>query len=357
MVKKPPAFELFRALDNSKSASQASTVVMNVTFRKKFLLVCAAVAVGAKVFAIETNSISPPPSANTAAPAMITENNYLQIQEQLHATQLAIESSRQEAAAEAKRNADEMSARIQSLEQTVAAQRADEIQAAQRSQQSTLLLAVAFGLIVVAAVLFMAYLQWRAVARLVELSASRPAGFSLGNGRSAPSLVAGGAVEQSNMRLFGAVEHLEKRILELEQATRASLSEPTSSAAKKSNGATPAADDREECIANLLAEGQSLLEAGEPEKALECFDVALKLQSNHADALVKKGGALEKLGRTDEAIACYESAIEADGAMTIAYLHKGGLFNRMARYDEALQCYEQALQTHEKRTPHEKVGA
>lgn len=344
--------ELFRhrlLLDNNKAASQDFAVVMNVMSRLNFLLVCAALAVCAKVFAADPNPVSPPPSANTAVPGAITQNSYLQIQEQLHATQLAIESSRQEAAAEAKRNADEIAARIQSLEQTVAAQRADEIQAAQRSQQSTLLLAVAFGLIVVAAVLFMAYLQWRAVARLVELSASRPAGFSLGNGRSAPSLVAGAAVEQSNMRLFGAVEHLEKRILELEQTARASLGETTSPAAKKSNGATPAADDREECVANLLAEGQSLLEASEPEKALECFDVALRLQPNHADALVKKGGALEKLGRMDEAIACYESAIEADGAMTIAYLHKGGLFNRMARYDEALQCYEQALRAKEKK--------
>lgn len=341
-----------RALDIIAFAFQAFAVVMNMMSRVNFLLVCAALVASAKVFAADPNPVSPQSSANTVAPATITENNYLQIQEQLHATQLAIESSRQEAAAEAKRNADEMTARIQSLEQTVAAQRADEMQAAQRSQQSMFLLVVAFGLIVVAAVLLMAHLQWRAVARLVELSALRPSGFSLGNGRNAPSLVTGAAVEQSNTRLFGAVEHLEKRILELEQTARASLGEKTVSPdAKKSNGVTPAADDREECVANLLAEGQSMLESNEPEKALEYFEVALRLQPNHADTLVKKGGALEKLGRADEAIACYESAIEADGAMTIAYLHKGGLFNRMARYDEALQCYERALQTHEKRAP------
>ena len=89
--------------------------------------------------------------------------------------------------------------------------------------------------------------------------------------------------------------------------------------------------------------------AQQPDKALECFEVALGLEPEHAEALVKKGGALEKLGRTDEAIACYDHAIAADETLTIAHLHKGGLFNRLARYDEALRCYEQALRTQEKK--------
>ncbi len=305
-------------------------------------MVCLAAFFAARSFAAGPQPVFPPPSAG---PATITENDYLQLQEQLHATQLAVESSRLEAAAEARSNADEMSERIRSLEQTFAAERAGEIMAAQKSQQSTLVLVAAFGLTVVAAVLLMAYLQWRAVARLVELAAPRMEGLSPGNGRK---LMASAAVEQSNARLFGTVEHLERRILQLEQIGRAPLAEKNSSAQKKSNGTPPAADG-EESVANLLSEGKLLVETGRPEKALECFDMALRLQPDHAEALVKKGGALEKLGRADEAIACYESAIEADGAMTIAYLHKGGLFNRMARYDEALQCYEQALRKHEKR--------
>jgi len=153
------------------------------------------------------------------------------------------------------------------------------------------------------------------------------------------------------------VDQLEKRILELKQATRAPLNETTSSAVPEPNGAPKVSNDRDECVANLLAEGQSLLVANEPQKALECFDVALGLHPKHADALVKKGGALEKLGQLDEAVACYDHAIEADGGMTIAYLHKGGLFNRMARYDEALHCYEQALRTQEKKAPDEKAAA
>jgi tetratricopeptide (TPR) repeat protein len=115
---------------------------------------------------------------------------------------------------------------------------------------------------------------------------------------------------------------------------------------KNGNGTpAPAAGDQQKSVPDLLAEGQSLLNANQPEQALQCFEAALAVEPGHAEALIKKGGALERLGRLDEAITCYDRAIEADGSMTIAYLHKGGLFNRMARYDEAMQCYEKALQT------------
>ena len=348
-----------RALDFATVAFQAFVLFMNLMSRKKFPLVCACLFLGAQIFAAETNSIPAPAVADTATQSVV--NGYLQIQEQLRDTEIAIEDSRQEMAAEAKRNADALTARIQTLENTIATQRAGEAETAQKNQQFTLTMAAAFGLIVVAAVLFMAYLQWRAVARLVELSALRPQEFSTG-GSAAPSLVSS-AVEQSNARLFGAVDQLQKRISELEQGSRATLAEKNPSTANGSHNPSEAkkegstASDREECVTNLLAEGQTLLDAHEPEKALECFAVALGLEPRHAEALVKKGGALEKLGRTDEAIACYDRAIEVNGALTIAHLHKGGLFNRLARYDEALQCYEQALRTQEKKMPGAQVAA
>jgi tetratricopeptide (TPR) repeat protein len=325
---------------------------MNMIFRPIFPMICALIFFGAPAFAAETNSVSAS-ATNAVTESMV--NGYLQIQAQLHDTQIAIEDSRQEMAAESKRTADALTARIQTLENTIAMQRANETGTAQKNQQFTLMMSVAFGLIVVAAVLFMAYLQWRAVARLVELSALRPQEFSTGN-LATPSLMSGAAVAQSNTRLFGAVDQLQKRIQELEQGSRATLAEKAPSTANGSHNLSEAKkenstdSDRDECVANLLTEGQALLDAQEPEKALECFDVALGLEPKHAEALVKKGGALEKLGRTDEAIACYDRAIEANNALTIAHLHKGGLFNRLARYDEALQCYEQALRTQEKKT-------
>jgi tetratricopeptide (TPR) repeat protein len=347
---------------------------MNAKFRLIFLIICASFALDAHIFAADTNAVTPPPPsappAEAVAPVAVTLNGYLQIQEQLHATQLSLENNRQEAAATAQRNADAMAVRIQVLEQTIAAQHTADAEAARKSQQFFLILAGTFGVVGLGIVVLMIYFQWRAFAQFVELSTQQTSALALangnGNGRALPSVEAlhefsapaRAAVENSSARLFSVVDTLEKRILELEHSARAPLAATTStSTAPKQNGVqngisqngtSPDIKDREECIANLLAEGQKLLDANEPARALECFDVALNLQPEHGEALVKKGGALEKLARLDEAIACYDRAIAANGTLTIAYLHKGGLFNRMARYDEALQCYERALQTQEK---------
>ena len=155
---------------------------------------------------------------------------------------------------------------------------------------------------------------------------------------------------------------MQKRILELEQGWRAALTEKNPATADENKNETPAATNpksngHDGRIANLIADGQTLLNASQPEKALRLFDEALAIDPKHADALMKKGGALEKLERFNEAVACYDRVIEGGGPTTIAYLQKGGLFNRLARYDEALKCYEQALQAQEKKSAAEKEAA
>ncbi|MFZ0826272.1 MAG: tetratricopeptide repeat protein [Verrucomicrobiia bacterium] len=323
---------------------------MNARLYRNLLIFFVCSAWSAGVFAVETNSL-------VSSLPLDAANGFLQVQQQLHDTQLAIEHNRQQVEAETRRNAEDMAARLDALQQMLATQRQGEIVAEQKTQQFILILGGTFGALGLAVLLVVAYLQWRAVAQLVEMFSQHPAGFVLEPGRLSPSLAAGDTVQQSNAQLFSMVDHLEKRILELKQATRAPLQETTSAAAHAANGAPQTSSDRDECVANLIDEGQVLLTTNEPQKALECFDVALGLHPKHAEALVKKGGALEKLGRLDEAIACYDQAIEADGGMTIAYLHKGGLFNRLSRYDEALQCYERALQTQEKKATGEEAAA
>jgi len=293
----------------------------------------------------QTNSLSPD-----------LANGLLQVQQQLHDTQLAMERNWQQAQADARRNADDAAARIQALQQVIATQRQSEIDTAQHTQQLILLLGGSFGLVGLAVLIVMAYLQWRAVSRLLELISARPAEMVLESGHPAPALIGSAAVSQSNGRLFAMVDHLEQRILELKQLTQAPLKQ-SQTVATGTSVAQRTSDDRDECVANLVTEGQALLDANEPQKALECFDTALGLYPRHPEALVKRGGALEKLGRLDEAIASYDQAIQADDGLTIAYLHKGGLFNRLSRYDEALQCYERALQTQEKKTAGENAVA
>ena len=336
---------------------------MSMTFRFKFLVFFACCLFGAgpvqQIFADGTNLLSP----RQTQEARDSLNALLQIQDQLHTMQLLIESNRTATAVEAQRDATDLSTRMQMLEQSVAAQRASEMEATQKAQRLTLIVAGAFGVLGLTAMLLMAYFQWRAVTRLVELSAFLPSTTGLVNPKVSPLLGSTdvhvaperAAVQASNGRLFNVVERLEKRLLELENTARSPLAEPVPSSNGNHNGAPALVSDRQECIANLVAEGQVLLNQGEAEKALECFDQALALDPKHAETLVKKAGALEKLDRLNEALECYDLAIGADGSMTIAYLHKGGLFNRMSRYEEALQCYEHALHTHDKKAS-EKVA-
>jgi tetratricopeptide (TPR) repeat protein len=313
---------------------------MNLNLQRNFRLATVAViCLAANVFATDTNSVSLPAAAPTAVsgvPAAVTRDemasNYLQIQEQIHATQLAIEKAQQEAALVAKNNADTLAARLQLLEHSVATEHAADADAARKTQQLTLFLAGAFGLVGLGIMLLMVYFQWRAFTRLAELSAQPPAAL-VTNGNGVHHLTAPGraVVENSNAQLLDVIGQLEKRINELENGQRLL---PVVGGPK---------------APEPLDEAQNFLEAGQPQAALNFLEKFLTTQPRHAEALVKKAVALEKLGHTDEALACCDRAITADSSLAIAHLHKGGLLNRLRRYDEALQCYEEALRAQEKK--------
>ena len=258
-------------------------------------------------------------------------NNYLQIQEQIHATQLAIAESQLAAADAAKSNSDILAARLESLEQSVAAQHSADAEAARKTQQMTLFLAGAFGLAGLGIMLLMVYFQWRAFTQLAQISTQQHA--AIANANAVHQLAAPGraTVESSNARLLDVVGQLEKRINELEGGQKFL---PEIAAGKS---------------ADPLAETQKFLDANQPQLALESVDKFLAANADSAEAFVKKAVVLEKLGRNDEALAMCDRAIAADDTLAIAHLHKGGLLNRLRRYDEALNCYERALMAQEKK--------
>jgi len=295
--------------------------------------------------------------------------SYLQLQEQLHATELAVERNRKEGEITAAQNAEALSARLQALEQSIGTARSRELDAMQSSNRVMLIVAGSFAAMGFVAMLLMAWFQWRTVNRLAEISAAMsPGGLALPAPRPIAALLQGdapvsssSALVQPQSELMASVQRLEKRIYELEHvphpaetehdgtngvSTKAELPAPGTAVVHHTNGGAdaPAAQ-----ITLLLGKGQSLLNMDKAEEALACFDEVLGLDPNHPEALVKKGTALERLRKLNEAIECYDRAIEADGTMTIAYLYKGGLFNRMERFSEALECYEKALRTQEKR--------
>jgi tetratricopeptide (TPR) repeat protein len=297
---------------------------MNQNLIQRSFILCAVLFLAAPLFAADTNG-----AASVTRDEMA--NNYLQIQEQLHATQLAIEQNQETALETAQSNANALAARLQSLEQSVAKQHVTDTDAARKTQQLTLLMAGAFGLIGLGIMLLMVYFQWRAFTQLAQISSRQHT--TLASAEAVHQLAAPGraTVETSTAQLLNVVSRLEQRINELESGQKLL---PEIAAAKPGD---------------LLTEGQKYLDGSQPEKALECFDKFLSAQPNRADALVKRSAALEKLGRDDEALAGYNRAIATDNSLVIAHLHKGGLLNRLRRYDEALNCYEQALLGQEKK--------
>jgi tetratricopeptide (TPR) repeat protein len=297
---------------------------MNPNFNRRFFPVLAALFLTARMLAADTN-----------APAAVTSdemaNHFLQLQEQIHATQLALEQNQEAALESAQSNATVLAQRLQSLEQSVAQQHAGDADAARKTQQLTLLLAGAFGLIGLGVLLVMIYFQWRVFGQFTRMAQQQHA--AIANADAVHQLAAPGraTVEAANAQLLTVVSRLEQRINELESGQRLL---PVMTSARP---------------ADLLSEGQKHLDAGASLKALEFFDQFLSAHPEHAEALVKRATALEKLGRDDEALAGYNRAIAADGALVIAHLHKGGLLNRLRRYDEALNCYEHALRAQDKK--------
>jgi len=293
---------------------------MRFRFKLRLLALAAMLGLATRMLAADTN-----------LPATITRDevtdNYLRIQEQIHATQIAIEQDQKTALEASQSNALALAQRLQSLEQTVAIQRASDF----KNQQLTLLMTGAFGLLGLGVLLLMVYFQWRAFTHLAQISAHQHT--ALASGDAVHQLAAPGraTVEASTSQLLNVVSRLEQRINELESGQRLL---PEIASAKP---------------VDLLAEGQKYLDANLPLKALECFEQFLASEPGRADAMVRRAAALEKLGRDDEALAGYNRAIAVDHTLVIAHLHKGGLLNRLRRYDEALNCYEQALGGQEKK--------
>jgi tetratricopeptide (TPR) repeat protein len=301
-----------------------------------------------------TENLPPPVSGSNEA-----LRAYLQLQDQIHETQLSIERNRMQAQVAAAMESAALSNRLHSIEESLALQHTNDFIEAQHTNRMLTGVLAIFATVGLFAVLLMVYFQSRAVSRLAEISTALAANRSL-SFSNVPTLdlgendmLASKAVEQSNTRLVNLVQHLEKRIAELEQT--ATLPEAVTSS---TNSETPAKSEpvltatppeKPGQFTELMERGQSLLSNDRPEEAMACFDEILAAEPNNADALVKKGTALEKLRLTQEALEYYDRAIAANSTLTIAYLHKGGLCSRLEKYGEAMECYERALHTQEKK--------
>ena len=256
----------------------------------------------------------------------------LQIQEQLHATRLQMETDRSQAAETAQHNADALSSRMQLLEVAVQNQRVAAAEAAGKTQQLTLMLAGVFGLIGLGVMLLMIYFQWRSFKQIAEISTQQNLFMAQAGAVHQLTAPTRSTVEISNARLLSVVGQLEHKIRSLETTKGQNV------LAEKTNPDAP----------DPLADGQKLLDAGDAQKALDLFEKLLAAQPDNAAALLKKAAALEKMARLEEALDYCDRALKRDQTQTVAFLQKGGLLNKLNRHTEALDCFEQALHTQDR---------
>ncbi len=89
--------------------------------------------------------------------------------------------------------------------------------------------------------------------------------------------------------------------------------------------------------------GIGFAQQGQIERAIACFELAIEIQSNFADAHYNLGIARSEQGNVDAAIASFTEAISYNPQYTSAYLNLGLTFTKQERYAEANDMYERAL--------------
>lgn len=295
----------------------------------------------------EINSIS-------TADEMLRSN--LHLQDQLHTALRAIERSRLDADTAAKQFAELFTEKMNMVEKSMAVQRERDLStivSMRESNRIVMIAAASLAGIGIIALMMTAYFQVRAMNLVVEIGDLVSSSFSvdshraLGNGSTKVTAQLNSS-EQANVRFLAAVEQLEKRIHELDGTDFGSKRLAGIEGLSFANPGNNSPESGGKIDDSPLGKGQLFLANGEPEKALACFDEALKLDPANPEAWVKKGSALESLRKLLEAIEAYDRAIAADGSLTVAYLYKGGVLNRMQRFAEAMECYERALGKHPK---------
>jgi tetratricopeptide (TPR) repeat protein len=89
-------------------------------------------------------------------------------------------------------------------------------------------------------------------------------------------------------------------------------------------------------------EGNKNYNNGNYQKAIECYDQAIKLNPQLKEGLCNKGIALCRLGKYQDAIDAFDQAIDICPNYSKAWRSKGHVLEAMGREDEAKQAFQNA---------------
>ncbi|WP_367343375.1 tetratricopeptide repeat protein [Methanomethylovorans sp.] len=92
------------------------------------------------------------------------------------------------------------------------------------------------------------------------------------------------------------------------------------------------------------SKGRDLYELGTYEEALQAYQKAIEIKSDHPYAWNNKGVVLHDLNKKVEALEAYEKAIEIKPDLADAWSNKGAILKDLGRYEEALKACEKAIE-------------
>jgi predicted O-linked N-acetylglucosamine transferase (SPINDLY family) len=96
-------------------------------------------------------------------------------------------------------------------------------------------------------------------------------------------------------------------------------------------------------VDELIDRGAAFLAQGEPDKAVESYQMALSLEPGLPDAHFGIGNAYKDKARLEDAATCYERALSQAPDFPAAYVNLGNVLNTLGRPDEAIACFRKAL--------------
>ncbi|ADG13331.1 TPR repeat-containing protein [Methanocaldococcus infernus ME] len=96
-------------------------------------------------------------------------------------------------------------------------------------------------------------------------------------------------------------------------------------------------------VRKYYEKGLKYYNEGRYEKAIECFDKAIKLDPNNPAAWYYKADSLYKLERYEKAIECFDKAIKLDPNNPAAWYYKADSLYKLERYEKAIECFDKAI--------------
>ena len=89
--------------------------------------------------------------------------------------------------------------------------------------------------------------------------------------------------------------------------------------------------------------GVTLKDLGQLDAAVKCYEQALAIQPDYAEAYNNLGITLNELGQLEEAVKRYEQALAIKPDYAEAHSNLGITLQELGQLEEAVKCYEQAL--------------